>query len=328
MCGVRASGPTHGDPSMLTFILRRLGAGVLTVLTISVLGFFLLYLGARDIARRIVGETADPEIVARKEQELGLDRPLAVQFFDWAGGAVTGDLGRSWFSGQPVTEALATRLPVTLSLTIGAIVITAVVGVALGVLAAARRGAIDRSIQITAVIAAAIPGFLVALVLVLVFAIGLRWVPATGYIRPETSVAGWLSTIILPVVALSLGAIASIAQQVRGSMVDSLRLDYVRTLSARGIPHHRVVYGHVLRNSAGPALSVLGIQFIVMLGGAVVVEQVFSLPGIGQTAVSATVQGDIPLVMGIVVVTGVMVLVINLAVDLLQGWLNPKVRLS
>jgi peptide/nickel transport system permease protein len=313
---------------MLTFILRRLGSGVLTVLTISVLGFFLLYLGGRDVARRIVGDTADPEIVARKEQELGLDRPVVIQFLDWGVSALTGDLGRSWFSGQPVTEALASRLPVTLSLTVGAILITAIVGTVLGVLAATRRGSIDSSIQVTSFVGAAIPGFLVALVLVLVFAIGLQWVPATGYIRFETSITGWLSTIILPVIALSIGAIASIAQQVRGSMLDALRLDYVRTLRARGIPNRRVTYDHVLRNSAGPALSVLGIQFIVMFGGAVVVEQVFSLPGLGQTAVSATVQGDIPLVMGLIVVTALIVLVINLAVDLLQGWLNPKVRLS
>jgi len=313
---------------MLTFILRRLAAGVLTVLTISVLGFFLLYLGARDTARRIVGDTAAPEIVARKQQELGLDRPIVVQFFDWAGSALRGDLGRSWFSGQPVTEALASRLPVTLSLTIGAILLTAVVGTVLGVLAATRRGWVDSSVQVGSFVGAAIPGFLVALVLVLVFAIGLQWVPATGYIRFTTSITGWLSTIILPIIALSIGAIASIAQQVRGSMLDALRLDYVRTLRARGIPNRRLIYDHVLRNSAGPALSVLGIQFIVMFGGAVVVEQVFSLPGLGQTAVSATIQGDIPLVMGLIVVTALIVLLINLAVDLIQGWLNPKVRLS
>jgi peptide/nickel transport system permease protein len=313
---------------MLTFILRRTVAGVLTVVTISVVGFFLLYLGARDTARRIVGDTADPAVVARKEQELGLDEPIVVQFLSWAGRAVTGDLGRSWFSGQQVTEALAGRLAVTLTLTIGAVLLTAVIGTLLGVIAATRRGAVDNIIQATSFIAAAVPGFLVALILVLIFAIALRWVPATGYIRPEVSVTGWLSTITLPIIALSIGAIAGVAQQVRGSMLDVLRLDYVRTLRARGLPHREVIFRHVLRNSAGPALSVLGIQFIVMFGGAVVVESVFSLTGLGQTAVSATVQGDIPLVMGLIVLTAVIVLIVNLAVDLLQGWLNPKVRLT
>ncbi|MBF0817698.1 ABC transporter permease [Microbacterium paludicola] len=313
---------------MLSFIVRRLAAGALTVATICVLAFFLLYMGATDIARRIVGDTADPAIVARKEEQLGLDRPVVAQFSDWVAGALTGDLGRSWFSGQAVTDAIASRLPVTLSLTIGAVLATAVIGLVLGVIAAARRGAVDRAIQATAVIAGAIPGFLVALILALVFGIGLRWFPATGYVRPEDSIAGWLSTITMPIIALAIGAIASVAQQVRGSMVDALRLDYVRTLRARGLPTRRVLYGHVLRNSAGPALSVLGLQFIVIFGGAVVVEQVFSLPGLGQTAVSATVQGDIPLVMGVIVVTALLVLAINLSVDLLQGWLNPKVRLA
>lgn len=321
------SGPAP-EPLMLSFITRRLLAGALTVVTICVLAFFLLYAGSTDIARRIVGQTADPAIVARKATELGLDRPVVVQFFDWVAGAVTGDLGRSWFSGQPVADAIASRLPVTLSLTIGAVLVTAIVGLILGVVAAARRGAVDRGIQATSIITGAIPGFLVALILALAFGIWLRWLPATGYIRPEVSIAGWLSTIMLPIIALAIGAIAGVAQQVRGSMVDALRLDYVRTLRARGLPDRRVVYGHVLRNAAGPALSVLGLQFIVIFGGAVVVEQVFSLPGLGQTAVSATVQGDIPLVMGIIVVTALLVLAVNLAVDLLQGWLNPKVRLA
>lgn len=313
---------------MISFITRRMISGALTVVTISVLAFFLLYTGAGDIARGIVGETADPAIVARKEAELGLDRPVVLQFFDWVAGALTGDLGRSWFSGQPVSEALASRLPVTLSLSVGAVLVTAVVGLLLGVLAASRGGVIDRSIQTISVLAGAIPGFLLALILALVFGISLGWFPATGYIRAQSSMLGWLSTITLPIIALALGAIAGVAQQVRGSMVDALRLDYVRTLRARGLPPRRVLYGHVLRNSAGPALSVLGLQFIVLFGGAVVVEQVFSLPGLGQTAVSATVQGDIPLVMGLVVVTAILVLAINLTVDLLQGWLNPKVRLA
>lgn len=313
---------------MISFIIRRLIAGVLTVITICVFGFFLLYLGAHDIARRLVGSTADPEIVARKETELGLDRPLLTRFVDWTGSALVGDLGRSWFSGQEVTDALATRLPVTLSLTLGATILTAVVGVLVGVLAASQRGTADRIIQVIIVVVSAVPGFLIALFLVFIFGLTLRIFPATGYIPFGTSVVGWLSTIALPVIALALGAIASVAQQVRGAMIDSLRLDYVRTLRSRGIPHGRVVYRHVLRNAAGPALSVLGLQVIVMFGGAVVVEQVFSLPGLGQAAVAATLQGDVPLVMGIIVSTALLVLVINLIVDLLQGVLNPKVRVS
>ncbi|MBD7995539.1 ABC transporter permease [Arthrobacter sp. Sa2CUA1] len=313
---------------MLAFLLRRAVTGVLTLLAICAVGFFLLYLSAGDTARNLVGQTAAQEIVDRKSAELGLDRSLVVQFGDWAAGAVRGDLGRSWYSGQPVAEALLTRLPVTLSLTIGAVLLSAVVAVALGAVAARRRGAVDRALQITSVTAAAVPSFLVALVLVVTFAISLRWVPATGYIRPGDSVVGWLSTIILPVIALSLGAIAAISQQIRGAMIDALRLDYVRTLRARGLPYSRVINRHVLRNAAGPALSTLGLQFVVIFGSAVVVEQVFAIPGLGQTAVAATGQGDVPLVMGVVIVTAIVVVLVNFAVDLLQAWLNPKVRLS
>ncbi|MCW4386118.1 ABC transporter permease [Salinibacterium sp. SYSU T00001] len=313
---------------MITFILRRLATGVAMLVTISITAFVLLNLGATDTARRLVGQTASAEIVARKAAELGLDRPLGERFFEWITAALTGDLGRSWQSGQSVVDAIATRLPVTLSLTIGAVIVSAALAIALGALAAGRRGWTDRVVQVLSVIGGAIPGFLIALILVLVFAISLRWFPATGYVRPEDSLGGWLATIALPVIALSIGAIGSVAQQVRGSMIDALRHDYVRTLRARGLPHHRVVYRHVLRNAAGPALSTLGLQFIVMFGGAVIVEQVFSLPGIGQSAVAATVVGDVPFVMGIVIVTAILVVIVNLAVDLLQGWLNPKVRLS
>lgn len=313
---------------MTSFIFRRLLSGAFTLATISVVAFFLLYLGAKDTARNIVGDTAAQEIVDRKTAELGLDRPLHALFLDWASGSLNGDLGRSWFTGQPVTEALLSRLPVTLSLTVGAIAVSAVVAISIGALAAGRRGWIDRVVQIASVAFAAIPSFLIALVLVVIFAINLRMFPATGYVRPDVSLIGWLSTILLPVIALSLGATAAVAQQVRGSMIDVLRLDYVRTLRSRGLPASRVVYRHVLRNAAGPALSVLGLQFIVIFGGAVVVEQVFAIPGLGQTAVTATGQGDIPLVMGLVVVTAILVAIVNLAVDLIQAWLNPKVRLS
>jgi peptide/nickel transport system permease protein len=313
---------------MLTFLLRRLLAGVAVLVALCGVAFALLYLGAADTARTMLGPNAPQDVVDRKTAELGLDRPLAVQFGDWAMNALQGDLGRSWFSGELVTDALLARVPVTLSLTIGAVLLSGILAVVLGALAAGRGGAIDRVIQVATIVGSAIPGFLVALLLTVAFAINLRLFPATGYIRPEDSLVGWLSTITLPIIALAIGATASVAQQVRGSMVDALQQDYVRTLHARGLPVSRVVYRHVLRNAAGPALTVLGLQFVVLFGGAVIVEQVFSLPGLGQRAIAATAQGDVPIVMGLVIVTAVLVVVVNLAVDLLQAWLNPKVRLS
>lgn len=313
---------------MLTFILKRLVSGVVMLVVISVVAFTLLFLGGGDIARRILGQNATQETVAAKAAELGLDRPLIAQLGDWFARALTGDLGRSWFSSQFVTVSMETRLPVTLSIVIGSTVIAAILAILLGVVAARRGGWIDGVVQFLAVVGFAIPGFLIALVLVLVFAIELGWFRATGYTPIADSFAGWLASVTLPVIALAVAAIATIAQQIRGSVLDALNRDYVRTLRSRGLPERRVVYKHVLRNAAAPALAVLAVQFIGMLGGAVIVEQVFALPGIGQLAVQATNQGDIPVVMAIVVVTAIIVVIVNLAIDLAQAALNPKVRLS
>ncbi|WP_334171234.1 ABC transporter permease [Sinomonas sp.] len=313
---------------MLGFIIRRLAGGVVLLAAIAVVGFNLLYLGSGDIARKILGESADQATVAAKAHELGLDRPVPVQFGDWVAHAVHGDLGASWFTGQPVADAITSRLSVTLSLVTGAIVVIAVVSVVLGVLAATRRGWVDRLAQVLAVVGHAVPGFLFAVGLVLVFALGLHLFDPTGYVAFTDDPVGWAKTVTLPVVALALGGVANVTQQVRGSMIDALRNDYVRTLRARGLPGRRVVLKHVLRNAAGPALAVLGVYFVGLLGGAVIVEQVFAIPGLGQVAVQATTQGDIPLVMGMLIAIGIIVIVFNLLVDLLQGWLNPKVRLS
>jgi peptide/nickel transport system permease protein len=312
---------------MLMFILRRLLAGVVLLFVISSVAFLLLYLGGGDIARRILGQSATQADVAGKAQELGLDRPLLTQYVDWLGHAVTGDLGSSWFTGQEVVAGITSRLAVTLSLVFGAIAITAVLAVLLGVWAAVKRGWVDKLVQAVSILGFAIPGFLIALGLVTLFALNLGWFEPTGYVNLSDSPSGWLGTVTLPVIALSVGGIAGVAGQVRGSVVDALRQDYVRTLRSRGLSFNRVVFKHVLRNAGGPALAVLAVQFVGLLGGAVVVEQVFAIPGLGQVAVSSTTQGDIPLVMGLVVATAALVVIVNLVIDLAQGWLNPKVRL-
>ena len=313
---------------MLTFIVRRLLSGAVLLFVITTVAYTLLYLGGGDIARRILGQNATQEQVAAKAVELGLDKPLLEQYGGWLSQAVTGDLGRSWFSGQLVTVGVSSRLSVTLSIVIGAVLIAAIVAVTLGVLAAVRGGVIDRIVQFISVLGFAIPGFLIALGLVLVFAINLKLFKATGYVPITESFAGWLASVTLPVAALAIGAIASVTQQVRGSVTDALNRDYVRTLRSRGLGSNRVVYKHVLRNAGGPALAVLAVQFVGLVGGAVIVEQVFALPGLGQLAVQSTTNGDIPNVMGLVLATAVIVVVVNLLIDLAQAALNPKVRLS
>ncbi|MFT4214306.1 MAG: ABC transporter permease [Microbacterium sp.] len=313
---------------MLTFILRRLLSGVVLVVVISFLAYVLLYAAGGDIARRILGETATAETVAKKTEELGLNRPLLVQYWDWLTSALSGDLGRSWFSGELVTVSVTGRVGVTLSIVIGATVVSAILSVLLGVLAARRGGWIDGLVQFISLVGFAIPGFLIALALVLVFAINLHWFKATGFIPLTTSFSGWLSSVTLPIAALSLGAIATVAQQVRGSVIDAMSRDYVRTLRARGLGINSVVYKHVLRNAGGPALAVLAVQFIGLLGGAVIVEQVFAIPGMGQLTVKSTTLGDVPAVMGLVIVFAIIVVIVNLLIDLAQAALNPKVRLS
>lgn len=313
---------------MIRFVARRIGSGVVLLLAITSLAYLLLYAGAGDISRRILGQSATPEAVAAKDAELGLDRPIPEQFVTWIVNALGGDLGYSWFTGQTVDDAIAARLPVTLSLVFGAVLLSAVVSVILGTFAATKGGIFDRITQIISLLGFAIPGFLVAVALVVVFALTLGWFTPTGFVPFLTSPAGWVSTVTLPIIALALGGIASVTQQIRGSMIDALRNDYVRTLRSRGLSERRVVYKHVLRNAAAPALAVLALQFVGLLGGAVIVEQVFAIPGVGPAAVSATNQGDVPLVMGLITATAVIVIVFNLIIELLQGWLNPKARIS
>lgn len=313
---------------MLAFILRRLLSGVILIAVISFLAFVLLYASGGDIARRILGENATAETVAKKTEQLGLDQPLLQQYGSWVTSALTGNLGRSWFTGELVSTSVSNRLAVTLSIVIGATLVSAIVAVVLGILAARRGGWVDGGVQLISLIGFAIPGFLIALGLVLVFAINLGWFKATGYVPLTTSVAGWLSSVTLPIVALSIGAIAAVSQQVRGSVIDAMSRDYVRTLRSRGLSTNSVVYRHVLRNAGGPALAVLAVQFIGLLGGAVIVEQVFAIPGMGQLTVRATTLGDIPVVMGVVIAFAIIVVIVNLLIDLAQAALNPKVRLS
>ena len=313
---------------MVTFIIKRLAAGVVLLVAISALAYTLLYFSSANIARNILGDQATDEAVALKETELGLDQPLIVRFLDWAGAAITGDLGRSWFSAETVGAALTNRLPITLTIVVVAILLTAVIATALGMAAAVRRGWVDKVVQIGAVIGDAIPGFVLAIILVTIFGIQLGLFPAISTITPGAGADAWLASMALPIIALTINAVTSGAQQIRSAVIKQLEKDYVRTLRSRGIPEREILFKHVLRSAAPAGLTVLSLQFIGMLGGVVIIEQIFALPGMGALAVSATSLGDIPLVMGVVLYTVVIVVLVNLFVDLLNGWLNPKVRVS
>lgn len=313
---------------MLSFVLRRVGSGILLVFVITAVTFGMLRATGQNVARSIVGQTATADQVAAKRAELGLDHSVFEQFGRWLSAAVRGDLGSSWYSGEPVTSSLANRLPVTLSIVLGGLLLSAMLSVLLGVAAAVRGGWIDRLVQVGAVVGFAIPSFLVALVLA--YYVGVRWrlLPATGYSALLASPADWFASIILPSLALAIGAMAATAQQIRGSMVDILRMDYIRTLRSRGISTRSLLYRHALRNAAPAGLTTLSLQFIGMVGGAVVVEKVFGLNGIGSLANSAAAQGDAPQLLGVVLVMVTIVVVVNLLMDVTLGWLNPKVRVQ
>ena len=313
---------------MLTFILKRIGSGVLMLFAVTFVAYFLLHLGAGDVARAILGVNATQDQVAQMNEQLGLNRPFIVQYGEWLGRLVHFDLGDSWSFPDSVTEEVNNRLHVTLTLVLWTTLLSAIVAGVLGVLAAVYGGWADRVVQVLGLVGFAIPGFLVAFFLVWAFAIKIRIFNAVGYIEFADDPNGWLKSVTLPIIALSLGAIAATSQQVRGSVKDALSMDYVRTLRARGLSFNRVVYKHVLRNAGGPALTMLGMQFVGMMGGAVIVEQIFAIPGLGPFATMATKASDIPAVMGLVVITALIVIVVNLIIDLLTAALNPKVRLS
>jgi peptide/nickel transport system permease protein len=312
---------------MLYLLIRRIGAAVVLVLVVTALSFWLIHANSQNIAHNIVGPEASVVEIQAREAQLGLDRSVVVQYLDWLRHAVVGDLGVSYFTYQPVVAALGSSVPVTLSVIIFATVLTAVLSVVLGV-ASARHGALlDRFVQFVSVTALSVPHYVRALILVLAIAIPFpRLFPATGYVDPSESASGWITSITLPAVALTIGGVAAVAQQIRGSVIDVMNLDYIRTLRSRGLNERVLVYRHALRNAAGPALIVLSLQFVGLLGGALIVEQIFALPGIGQLAINASLRGDMPVVMGVITFAALLVVVVNLVVDLLAGFLHPKAR--
>jgi peptide/nickel transport system permease protein len=313
---------------MTGYIARRLGSGVVLLFGISLLAFVLLNLAAGgNTARIILGEAATPEQIAQTERELGLDQPVLVQYWRWLVDALQGNLGRSYFTPQSVTQAVTDALPVSLSVLVPVVVISGGAAFALGLLCAVHRGWLDRAVQVISTVVDAVPNFLVGLFLATLLGVQLALFPAVGYVSPGQSVLAWMATLVLPVTALALGAIAGIAQQVRSAAIGVLRQDYVRTLRSRGLSQRRIVLTSVLRNSSTTGLTMLGLQFVGLLGGSVVIEQVFALPGLGTLAVTNTAKGDLPLVMGVVVAAVAIVIAVNLLVDLVVAWLNPKARL-
>lgn len=313
---------------MPLYILRRLVAAIVLALLVTFITYLLLSPSFESIVRGTLGTAATDENVADRMRVLGLDRPLIVQYLEWLGGAVRGDFGQSLFTSEPVAPAVAQRLSVTLSIVLPALAITLLVSTILGVVAAVRGGAVDKLAQGVSLIGFLLPSLLLAIALVLLFAITLKWLPATGYTPPAENFGRYLQSIAIPVFVLLIAGVANMAAQVRGTMIGELRKDYIRTLRARGMSEPTIILAHALRNAAGPALTVLGLEFLAMLGGSLFIEKVFALPGFGTFSFSAALRGDIPVIMCIAAFTVFLTVTINLVIDLVNGRLNPKARIA
>ncbi|MGO2539509.1 MAG: ABC transporter permease [Specibacter sp.] len=313
---------------MISYICRRIGAGLVLIACASFIVLALMLANSENVARNILGDEASLQQLAAKKVELGLDNPLLFQYGQWLFNAVQGDLGKSWFNAESVGYLLLNRIPVTLSIAVGTVVASTLVSLIMGVAAAVYRGWLDRVLQIISVVGLVFPGFWLALVMIVKVSIEWGLVPATGYITFAQSPFGWMQSLLLPVFSLAIGAVAGLSQQVRSATIGVLEMDFVRTLRSRGLSETSVLFRHVLRNAAPPTLTVLSLNFIGLMSGAVMIEQVFALPGLGSIAVEATGVGDIPIVVGAVVISVVIVVIVNLVIDLINGWLNPKVRLS
>ncbi|MDN4480458.1 ABC transporter permease [Demequina muriae] len=313
---------------MLIFILKRFGSGLVLIFIVTAMTFFLTHAASVPVAINLAGPNATAEQIATINAQLGLDRPIMEQYTSWMSGVFQGEFGRSYFSSEPVGEAMASRLPATLSVVVLAMLITLVVSVILGVLAASRRGFVDRIIQAISTISYVFPAIILGIVMVFIFAINLQWFPAVGYTPFSESPSEWLSSIILPATVLSVGGIASLSSQIRGSMIDELGKDYIRTLRSRGVSERSILLRHALRNASGPAFTTFSLLFISLFGAALFVEKIFALPGYGSYGYAATIQGDLPVMLGLTLFSVILVVVVNLTVDLVSGWLNPKARVS
>ena len=312
---------------MLRLVAQRILALGPLLLIVSLLTFSLTSLLPSDPVDLILGDTGTREQHEMLRERLGLNLPIHVRYAQWLGRAVRGDLGTSFFSSVSVKDAVMQRLPVTASLTALAALIAVLVGVAAGIAAALRpRSLVDRLATLGATFGQAVPNFWFGLILVAVFAVWLRWFPATGFTRLSESPSEWLRSVTLPALALGLSSSAAIARQVRSAMVGVLQQDYIRAARAQGLSFSRIILKHALTNAMVPVVAVLSFQITVLLGGALVVEQVFAINGLGTLAIGAVRQQDIPMLQGLVLVMVALVVAVQLATDIVYGLLNPKAR--
>jgi peptide/nickel transport system permease protein len=309
-------------------VARRLVLAVPLLVVVSALTFLLVSLTPGNVADEILGYTGTPAQYRALDRALGLNLPVYDQYWQWLRHALNGNFGTSILSDQPVTELIRQRLPVTLSLVIGALLVSATLGVGLGVISAVRGGALGRGVDAFAQLGFALPAYWLAAEMIVLFAVDLKLFPVAGYVPTAQSMSGWFRSLVLPVVALSLYGVAAIAKQTRESMLDALASPYIWSARANGLRSRSVVLRHALRNASVNIVTVIGIQAVGLLIGTVFVENVFALPGLGSLVVTSATGHDLPVVQAIAVFVTVLVVLINIAVDIAYTWLNPRVNLE
>lgn len=314
---------------MIRFLARRLAGSAVVLLLVSLLTFGLIWLVPGDPTTVLLEASATPEQVERLRAALGLDKPLPLQMLDWYGRVLSGDLGQSILLNRSVTEALLERLPVTLSIAAISLTLAVMLGVAAGVLAALFHNRWpDQVVMSTALFGLSVPDFWLGLMFVVVFALGLGWFPTGGFTPIEQGVMEWARSIALPSLALALTQMGFVARMARASMLDVLHQDFVRTADAKGLSRSYVVLRHGLPNALVPLLTVTGIIAGALLGGTVVIEQVFSIPGVGRLIIGAILSRDFPVIQGGLLFLAVVYLLVNLVVDILYAAVDPRVRLA
>ncbi|MDQ0770991.1 peptide/nickel transport system permease protein [Pseudarthrobacter defluvii] len=313
---------------MALFITKRLLMALATVLVVAVLAFLLVHAMPGSPGAVSLGAGASQDAIDEVNQRLGWNDPLFTQFFTWLGSAVHGDLGVSLIDGRSVSADLASRLPVTASLAAGATILSAVLGIALGVTAAVRGGVLDQLIGGFVGLLVALPAFWVGIIFVYLFAVQSSVFPATGYVPFEVSPQDWALSLALPVITLAVGGAAFIARQTRASMLEALQQEHIRTLRATATPTWKILYVHALRYASLPIVAGIALQFIGLFGGSVIAEQLFAMPGLGQAVQSSVSTHDAPAVQGVVVIATVVVVAVNLVLELATKFLDPKLRAS
>ena len=312
---------------MFAYVVRRLGATVVVMAVVALVVFSLLYFTPGDPAAILAGDAATDDDIRRIREKLGLNEPFFVRFGGWIWALLHGDLGTSIFTNLPVTHLIAQRVEPTLSLTLCTLLVSVAIAVPLGVVAAARVGTWrDRAVMAFSVLGFSVPVFVLAYALISLFSIELEWLPVQGYRPLREGVWEWLRHLILPSVALGTVYIALIARITRASMLDVLSQDYIRTAQAKGLSSSAVLSGHALKNAAVPIMTIIGIGIALLIGGAIVTETVFALPGIGRLTVDAILRRDYPIIQGVILMFSAIYVIINLAVDLSYMFFDPRIR--